>query len=407
MTGLTRSHDDFDQHLIAWLRDSAPPAVPDGLLDGVIATTASTARRPSWWAPGGLADVLISRRTAARGFALAATIAALTLGTVFIVAIGSRPRVPVPPGAPGLLLAARAGEALLIDPSDLSIRATRPAGTDLPMAAWSPDGGRIALWDGSDAASALVITDSGLVERFRIPIRANAGALLTWSPDGRRIALSIDDGDGVAVYVVDAAAGAVPARITDYALAAESPVWSPDGRLIAFRGGVGIADEALYVARPNGGDVTRLSRSATAVAAWCPPAWAPDGSSILFDSQENIWSVRPDGTDEHLVIGTGRQEYCPTWSPDGRRIAFAAWLDAGKYAVVADADGGNEVIPDGPLYDDAWPLVWSPDGKALAMNGRILTGGTNPTAILDPAGVLPARTAPVDAFVLGWQRLEP
>lgn len=404
---MTRSQDDFDQVLGAWLQDSAPRAVPDGLLERVVATTTSTARRPGWWAPGGLVELLINRRTVERGLALTAAIAALTLATVFIVAVGSRPRVPVPAGTPGLVLAVREGEVVLIDPSDLSIRATRPAGTDLPMAAWSPDGGRIAVWDGSDAASALVITDSELVERFRIPIQARAGARLTWSPDGRRIALSIDDGNGVAVYVVDAATGGVPARITDYALAAESPVWSPDGRLIAFRGGVGIADEALYVARPDGRDVARLSRLATGVGAWCPPAWAPDGTSILFDSQANIWSVRPDGTDEHLVIGTGRQEYCPTWSPDGRRIAFAAWLDTGKYAVVADVASGIEVVPRGPLYDDAWPLVWSPDGRALAMNGRILTPGTNPTAILDPAGVRPARTAPLGAFVLGWQQLEP
>jgi hypothetical protein len=75
--------------------------------------------------------------------------------------------------------------------------------------------------------------------------------------------------------------------------------------------------------------------------------------------------------------------------------------------VVADANGLNEVWPDGPLWDGG-PAIWSPDGRSIVVNGRVLDGGPNPIAVLDPDAKRPARTFVLgNAMVVGWQRIGP
>ena len=407
MTGATRERDDFDQLLTAWLQDSAPLEVPDGLLEGIVATTGSTARRPGWWVPGGLADVLISRRSLGRGLALAATIAALALATVAIVAIGSRPQVPLPLGRPGWIVAAQDGELQLID-ATATVRHRLSTGAYPGWGTWSRDGGRLAYVSGDPDRPILVIRDGNLIEVARVDLPAGTYPLLNWSPDGTSIAFGVESDQGTRIYVVMATDGAVAFPISDPALHAQRPSWSPDGTLIAFRGGVEIDQQALYVIRPDGTGVTRLSQDGRAVEPYCGFPWTPDARSIAFSTRYNgIWLVNADGSNERQVTSPSEQAYCPSISPDGTRIAAMIWLDTGRYVVVVGLDGSHRVTPKGPL-SDSWPVVWSPDGRSMISNGRVLDGSPNPRVVLDPDGIVPARTLfSGDAVVWDWQRLAP
>lgn len=407
MTGLSRSRDDFEQKLTAWLEDGAPPAVPDGLLEGVLAKTASTARRPGWWAPDGPADVLISRRIVERSLALAATIAALTLATVFIVAVGSRPQVPLPPGRPGWIVAARDGELQLIDATG-TVRHRLSTGSYFGWGSWSRDGRRLAYVEGDPARPVLVIRDEGLADVARIDLPADAGGVLSWSPDGTSIAFGVESDRETRIYVVPARDGARPVPITDPALLALRPSWSPDGSLIAFRGGVAIDQQALYVMRPDGSEAHRLSQAARAVEPWCGFPWAPDGRAIVFStSYAGVYMVNADGTGERAIIGGSIQAYCPSISPDGRRISAGVVTATGQHIQVVDLQTLNVVTPPGPLWD-AWPALWSPDGSVIVSNGRLLGETQNPRVLLDPDAVLPSTTLfSSDAIVVDWQRLPP
>lgn len=407
MTGVTRSQEDFDLVLTAWLEDSAPPSAPDGLLEAVLATTGSTARRPGWWTPGGLADILISRRNMGRGLAMAATVAALALATVAIVAIGSRPQVPLPPGRPGWIVAAHDGELQLIDATG-TVRHRLSTGSYPGWGTWSRDGRRLAYISGDSTRPILEIRDEGLVEVARIDLPPDTLPELNWSPDGTSIAFGVAGDQGTRIYVVKTTTGARPLPITDPALQALRPSWSPDGTLIAFRGGVDIDQQALYVMRPDGTGVTRLSQGGRAVEPYCGFPWTPDAHSIVFSTRYNgIWVVNGDGSNERQVTGPSDQAYCASISPDGTRIAAMIWLDTGKYVVVMELDGGHRVTPNGPLYD-SWPVVWSPDGRSMISNSRVLDGSPNPRVVLDPDGIVPPRTLfSGDAIVWDWQRLPP
>src|SRR5438132_3592900 len=58
----------------------------------------------------------------------------------------------------------------------------------------------------------------------------------------------------------------------------------------------------------------------------------------------------------------------PTWSPDGKRIAYQSDRDGSFHIYVMDVDGGNtKQISSGADIDDRHP-AWSPDGQAIAVD---------------------------------------
>jgi TolB protein len=102
--------------------------------------------------------------------------------------------------------------------------------------------------------------------------------------------------------------------------------WSPDGSMLAFetdwRRGAG---PELYVVRRDGTALRNLtdnpSLTPKTLQASSDPAWAPDGSRILFVQAQviddafglDLYSIRPDGTGRALVEHTPEWEDQPAW----------------------------------------------------------------------------------------------
>jgi serine/threonine protein kinase/Tol biopolymer transport system component len=143
------------------------------------------------------------------------------------------------------------------------------------------------------------------------------------------------------------------------------PAVSPDGGQIAFRserdGG------GIFVMGATGESVRRLTDFGH------DPAWSPDGSEIVVAAEgvtkpglrlstSRLWRVRTaDGAVIPLKTGDAVQ---PSWSPDGRRIAYWGSETGRRVIRTVKADGSDpvEVIGDGQLN---WNPVWAPDGKHL------------------------------------------
>jgi TolB protein len=114
-----------------------------------------------------------------------------------------------------------------------------------------------------------------------------SGYSLAWSPLGDRFAVA-DARDGFGetcfhectpsaeVYTL-AADGSQPTRLTTHEGDDESPAWSPDGSALAFtsdRTDPADHDTELYLMRPDGSCVTRLTDNSSDV--WeGSPAWRP------------------------------------------------------------------------------------------------------------------------------------
>jgi TolB protein len=112
------------------------------------------------------------------------------------------------------------------------------------------------------------------------------------------------------------------------------------------------------------------------------PSWSPDGSKIAFrshrDGNVEVYVMDADGTDQTNLTRSPTSDYSPDWSPDGTRIAFASDRDGDPNEIyVMDADGSNQTrITRNPGIDE-YP-TWSPDGTRIAFSctfGRVLPEG--------------------------------
>jgi Tol biopolymer transport system component/DNA-binding winged helix-turn-helix (wHTH) protein len=103
------------------------------------------------------------------------------------------------------------------------------------------------------------------------------------------------------------------------------------------------------------------------------PAFSPDGNQVAFafgaeKDKCGIYTVMVDG-DKPLRLTNGRGDAFPTWSPDGRRVAFYRFSEHGTAIYTVPALGGTEQrLHTGFSGPWAIGLDWSPDGKVLAFS---------------------------------------
>src|ERR671934_148128 len=83
---------------------------------------------------------------------------------------------------------------------------------------------------------------------------------------------------------------------------------------------------------------------------------------IVFDNSQDIWSMSADGSGQRRLPHTDVGEY-PSWSPDGKRIAFHSNRSGHHLMYVVDVDGSRVVnlsrVGEGGL------VAWSPDGHSI------------------------------------------
>jgi Tol biopolymer transport system component/DNA-binding winged helix-turn-helix (wHTH) protein len=103
------------------------------------------------------------------------------------------------------------------------------------------------------------------------------------------------------------------------------------------------------------------------------PAFSPDGNQVAFvlKGTENcgIYTTMVGG-EKSLRLTSDCDDAFPTWSPDGRRVAFYRFWDSGGIAfTVIPALGGSEhKLHKEPYRPWACGLDWSPDGSVLAFS---------------------------------------
>ena len=279
--------------------------------------------------------------------------------------------------ADGKRVAYAAGRDLLeVDIESRNPRKIVTAPGEIYAFRWSPRRDTLALQINrpSGAAGAWTVKPDGSELRRFTPLLAGAAGLSRqiWTPDGRYLIFSLEDG----------LVGLVPARGALFSLRTRAPItlnlpsgdlsWlSAEGKVYAI---VGSRAQIEYMAYDRLARDVRSLPSLSGISA-NELAFSPDAKWVAYRSGEyRLWRSKIDGTDAVLLAKPSLGGALPAWSPDGRQIAFMAGPGGAQTRIyIVPRDGGDpKLLVSAHLWSadrhDHWQggPTWSPDGKKIA-----------------------------------------
>ena len=204
----------------------------------------------------------------------------------------------------------------------------------------------------------------------RVEVGRFLGMEPSWSPDGRQLAYRF--GNVIRIWSAATRQSRVLStkRFTDERV--DHPAWSPDGRQLAFHCYDDSLRDSICIMRLSDQRIRRL-RTLDETAFIFDLQWSPSGDRIVYartkgydDGDVTIYDVSVrTGRIRQLTHPVGEDgDSSPSYSPDGRRIAYARCRGSIR---VMDADGTRQRVlvrlgrRSCPVY-----LAWSPDGTVLA-----------------------------------------
>ena len=274
----------------------------------------------------------------------------------------------------------------------------------------SPDGRKVVYTvnqalmapDKSEFVTQIWIANADGSEPLQMTFADKSSDNPQWSPDGRQIAFTSSRSGKSNLYVMRLIGGEAE-KITDVKSAVSGFAWSPDGRQLAFLMRDPQTDEEekeakgkddsrwidenvkmnrLYVMNltpdANG---KREPRKLTADYNVDPDfKWSPDGQTIVFSRTKtpkvdywptaDLFAISVSGGEPRPLATTTAAESNPSYSPDGKWIAFLVsddpprWAGYRRIALIPAGGGAVKLLSE---TFDAQPNVidWSADGKLI------------------------------------------
>ena len=207
-----------------------------------------------------------------------------------------------------------------------------------------------------------------------------------WSADGKTLYFMSDRSGTENIWAQPV--GGTPRAVTSFTTGRVLwPTIAYDGRVIVFERDMGIWTADPSTGRAREVPITLRGASSASVVQheslqqgfqWL--ALSPDGKKIAFTAHGDVFAAPShDAGEAERVTATPELEQEIAWAPDSRRIAYVSSRDGPTHLYVYDFATRTETRLTDGASDDVEP-TWSPDGRTIAF-----ARGATQLAVLDVA----------------------
>jgi Tol biopolymer transport system component/regulation of enolase protein 1 (concanavalin A-like superfamily) len=262
-------------------------------------------------------------------------------------------------------------ETVAVDSTDRSVVYRARDHFEAPN--WSRDG-KFFLFNGNGRIYKLPVT-GGTPELLDTGSQIHCNNDHGISPDGTQLAISDQTQDGASRIYILPVSGGTPRLVTPQAPSYWHG-WASDGKTLAYcaerNGQFGISTISV-----EGGEETRLT---TAPGLADGPDYSPDGKYVYFNSDRTgrmqIWRMKPDGSEQEQITSDDYNNWFAHPSPNGRWLVFLSYAKDVKghpankdvmIRLMSLADRKIQVLVQ--LFGGQGTInvpSWSPDGRNVA-----------------------------------------
>ena len=208
-----------------------------------------------------------------------------------------------------------------------------------------------------------------------------------FSPDGQRIAYYSKQRGGI--WIIPASGGEAK-QLTEFG---SHPAFSPDGEQIAFQSNSlndlgayarnALPPSTLWLVAANGGEPKQLTQVGNPAGGHGAPSFSPDGKRIAFEVDDynnpSAWTISINGNDAKRIVESGSYE--PVYAPDGKSILYTGGRVSSVFQVRVNPDTGetigepNQIAGIGGTFSGVRSVRFSADGRKIAYSALLRREG--------------------------------